>query len=152
MKSALIALALLAAPAAAHAQVAAATMPNTFDGPARGAPVQPVQPVQPAAPVVAATPANPQSEATVRKIIADAQAGTMDYSIMTDTLAERIRPQAAQVTPIIQSLGAIQTFEFAGSQEGADMFLVRFANAATQWIIGFDDAGKVDALLFRPAE
>lgn len=149
MKSALIALALLAAPAAAHAQVAAATMPNTFDGPARGAPVQPVQP---AAPVVAATPANPQSEATVRKIIADAQAGTMDYSIMTDTLAERIRPQAAQVTPIIQSLGAIQTFEFAGSQEGADMFLVRFANAATQWIIGFDDAGKVDALLFRPAE
>ncbi|MBL0968450.1 MAG: hypothetical protein IBJ02_05010 [Brevundimonas sp.] len=149
MKSALIALALLAAPAAAHAQVAAATMPNTFDGPARGAPVQPVQP---AAPVVAATPANPQSEATVRKIIADAQAGTMDYSIMTDTLADRIRPQAAQVTPIIQSLGAIQTFEFAGSQEGADMFLVRFANAATQWIIGFDDAGKVDALLFRPAE
>lgn len=149
MKSALIALALLAAPAAAHAQVAAATMPNTFDGPARGAPVQPVQP---AAPAVAATPANPQSEATVRKIIADAQAGTMDYSIMTDTLADRIRPQAAQVTPIIQSLGAIQTFEFAGSQEGADMFLVRFANAATQWIIGFDDAGKVDALLFRPAE
>ena len=149
MKSALIALALLAAPAAAHAQVAAATMPNTFDGPARGAPVQPVQP---AAPVVAATPANPQSEATVRKIIADAQAGTMDYSIMTDTLADRIRPQAAQVTPIIQSLGAIQTFEFAGSQEGADMFLVRFANAATQWIIGFDDVGKVDALLFRPAE
>ena len=149
MKSTLIALALLAAPAAAHAQVAAATMPNTFDGPARGAPVQPVQP---AAPVVAATPANPQSEATVRKIIADAQAGTMDYSIMTDTLADRIRPQAAQVTPIIQSLGAIQTFEFAGSQEGADMFLVRFANAATQWIIGFDDAGKVDALLFRPAE
>lgn len=149
MKSALIALALLAAPAAAHAQVAAATMPNTFDGPARGAPAQPVQP---AAPVVAATPANPQSEATVRKIIADAQAGTMDYSIMTDTLADRIRPQAAQVTPIIQSLGAIQTFEFAGSQEGADMFLVRFANAATQWIIGFDDAGKVDALLFRPAE
>lgn len=149
MKSALIALALLAAPAAAHAQVAAATMPNTFDGPARGAPAQTVQP---AAPVVAATPANPQSEATVRKIIADAQAGTMDYSIMTDSLAERIRPQAAQVTPIIQSLGAIQTFEFAGSQEGADMFLVRFANAATQWIIGFDDAGKVDALLFRPAE
>ncbi|MGQ3039276.1 MAG: hypothetical protein ACT6SD_00100 [Brevundimonas sp.] len=149
MKSALIALALLAAPAAAHAQVAAATMPNTFDGPARGAPAQAVQP---AAPVVAATPANPQSEATVRKIIADAQAGTMDYSIMTDSLAERIRPQAAQVTPIIQSLGAIQTFEFAGSQEGADMFLVRFANAATQWIIGFDDAGKVDALLFRPAE
>lgn len=149
MKSALIALALLAAPAAAHAQVAAATMPNTFDGPARGAPAQPVQP---AAPAVAATPANPQSEATVRKIIADAQAGTMDYSIMTDTLADRIRPQAAQVTPIIQSLGAIQTFEFAGSQEGADMFLVRFASAATQWIIGFDDAGKVDALLFRPAE
>lgn len=149
MKSALIALALLVAPAAAHAQVAAATMPNTFDGPARGAPAQVVQP---AAPVVAATPANPQSEATVRKIIADAQAGTIDYSIMTDTLADRIRPQAAQVTPIIQSLGAIQTFEFAGSQEGADMFLVRFANAATQWIIGFDDAGKVDALLFRPAE
>ncbi|MCC2675355.1 MAG: hypothetical protein K0R58_2302, partial [Ramlibacter sp.] len=27
-----------------------------------------------------------------------------------------------------------------------------FATAATQWIIGVDESGKVAALLFRPAE
>lgn len=149
MKSALIALALLAAPAAAHAQVAAATVPNTFDRPAGAAPAAPAATPAPAR---ATAPANPQSEATIRKIISDAAAGTMDYSIMTDTLAAQVRPQEAQVRPIIQSFGALQSVEFVGSQEGADLFLVQFANAATQWIIGFDDAGKVDALLFRPAE
>ncbi|WP_343790374.1 hypothetical protein [Brevundimonas kwangchunensis] len=147
MKSALIALALLAAPAAAHAQVAAATVPNTFDAPATQA-----APAAPAAPARATTPANPQAEATLRKIIADATAGAMDYTIMTETLADQVRPQEAQVTPLIQSFGALQSVEFVGSQEGADLFNVRFANAATQWFIGFDDAGKVDALLFRPAE
>ena len=27
-----------------------------------------------------------------------------------------------------------------------------FANAATEWVIGFNEADKVAALLFRPAE
>lgn len=146
MKPLLIAAALLLVPAAAHAQVAAATMPNSFDAPAPAA--------RAAAPVVAAapTPTNPRSEDVLRDIIAGAQAGTIDYALMTDDLATRIRAQETAIRPLIEGFGPVQAVDFVGSQDGADLFAVTFSNAATQWVIAFNDADKVAALLFRPAE
>lgn len=141
MKSLLIAAALVLAPAAAHAQAAAAALPNTFDRPVQTASV-------PAAPA----PADARSEATLRTIIAGAQAGALDYTLLTDDLAGKVREQEAALTPLIQSFGALKTIEFVGSQEGADLFGVIFANAPTQWVIGFNAEGKVAALLFRPAQ
>lgn len=146
MKLLLIAAALALAPAVAQAQAAAGSVPNTFDRPAQSAP----RPAAPAVPA-ATTPANPQSEQTLRDFIAGAQAGTIDYSVMTDDLAGKVREQEAQVLPVIRGFGALQAVDFAGSQDEADLFAVVFANAATQWIIGFDEHGKVAALLFRPA-
>ena len=146
MKQLLIAAALLLIPAAAQAQVAAASVPNSFDRPA-------ARTQQPApAPAAPATPANARSEEVLRDIIAGGQAGTIPYALMTDDLAGKVREQEAAVLPLLQGFGAIQALDFVGSQEGADLFAVTFATAATQWIIGFNDAGKVDALLFRPAE
>jgi hypothetical protein len=160
MKPYLIAAALLllpaAAPTAALAQVAAATMPNSFDGPAQpraAVPAAPavVAPVQPAVPVVTA-PANPRSEDVLREIIAGAQAGTINYGLMSDDLAARVRSQETAIQPLIVGFGPVQAVDFVGSQNGADLFAVTFANAATQWVIGFNEADKVAALLFRPAE
>lgn len=151
MKLFLIAAALTLAPVAAQAQVAAATVPNTFDRPATAARA-PAQAPAPARAPMATAPANAQSETTLRAIITGAQSGAIDYGLLTDTLAVRVREQEAQMTPLIQGFGALQSVTFIGSQEGADLFAVRFANAATEWFIGFDDAGKVDGLLFRPAE
>ena len=147
MKSLLIAAALVLAPAAAHAQVAAAALPNTFDRPVQTASV-------PAAPALGAAPApaDARSEATLRAIIAGAQAGALDYTLLTDDLAGKVREQEAALTPLIRSFGAVQTVEFVGSQEGADLFGVIFANAPTQWVIGFNAEGKVAALLFRPVQ
>lgn len=150
--------ALLIAPAA-QAQVAAATVPNTFDRPASAAPA-PVRAAAPAAAAQAAapaapvstTPANARSEELLRDIIAGAQAGTMPYALMTDDLAGKVREQEATVLPLIRGFGAVQALDFTGSQSGADMFAVNFANAATQWIVGIDESGKVAALLFRPAQ
>ena len=159
MKPLLIAAALLLAPAAAQAQVAAASMPNSFDRPASQA--VPAQPSAPPAPAVApasapaspvsTTPANARSEEVLREIIAGGQAGTLPYAMMTDDLAGKLREQESGVLPLLKSFGAIQAFDFVGAQDGADMFAVTFATAATQWIIAFDDSGKVAALLFRPA-
>ena len=146
MKPLLIAAALWLAPAAAQAQVAAATVPNTFDRPAQAAPVRPSTP--PPAP----TPANARSEEVLRAIIAGAQAGAIDYSVMTDDLAGKVREQEAQIQPLIQGFGLVQAVDFVGSQDGADLFAVTFAHAATQWVLGFDDTDKVAILLFRPAE
>ena len=140
MKPLLIAAALLLLPAGARAQVAAASMPNSFDGPVR------------AAPVAAPAPANPRAEAVLRDIIAGAQAGTIDYALMSDDLAARVREQEATIQPLIAGFGPVQAVDFVGSQNGADLFAVIFANAATEWVIGFNEADKVAALLFRPAE
>jgi hypothetical protein len=161
MKPLLFAAALLlvpvAAPTVALAQVAAGTMPNSFDRPAGQATrppavaaVAPVATPQPPAPL-STTPANPRSQEVLRVIIAGGQAGTLPYMLMTDDLASKVRAQEAGILPLLQGFGAIQALDFVGSEEGADLYAVTFATAATQWIIGFNDAGKVDALLFRPA-
>ncbi len=146
MKPLLIAAALLLLPAGAQAQVAAASMPNSFDSPVRVAQTAPAAAV-PAAPA----PAHPRAEAVLRDIIAGAQAGTIDYALMSDDLAARVREQEATIQPLIAGFGLVQAVDFVGSQNGADLFAVIFANAATDWVIGFNEAGKVAALLFRPA-
>ena len=148
MKPLLIAaLAVLLTPAAALAQVAAATVPNSFDQPARPA----TAPVQ-GAPAAPPTPANPRSEEVLRTLIGSAQSGAMDYALMTDELATKIRAQAATTTPLVQGFGAIQAVDFVGVEQGADLYLVTFAHQTTQWIIGMNPDGKVGALLFRPAQ
>ena len=147
MKPLLIATALLLLPAGAQAQVAAASMPNSFDGPVRVAQAAP-----PAAAPAARAPAHPRAEAVLRDIIAGAQAGTIDYAVMTEDLAGKVREQEAAIQPLIAGFGPVQAVDFVGSQNGADLFAVIFANAATEWVIGFNEADKVAALLFRPAE
>ena len=146
MKPLLIAAALLLLPAAAQAQVAAASMPNSFDAPAPAARAAPA--VAPAAPA----PTNPRAEDVLREIIAGAQAGTVNYSLMTDDLAARLRAQEATIRPLIEGFGPVQAVDFVGTQDGADLFAVTFTSAATQWVIAFNEADKVAALLFRPAQ
>ncbi len=146
MKPLLIAAALLLLPATAQAQVAAGSLPNSFDAAAQ--PPRAAAPAIPAAPA----PANPRAEEVLRDIIAGAQAGTIDYSLMSDDLAARVREQETTIQPLIAGFGPVQAVDFVGNQNGADLFAVTFANAATQWVIGFNEADKVAALLFRPAE
>lgn len=139
----------------AQAQVAAGALPNTFDDPAaraRAATAAPTPTPAAPAPALASEPANAASEDILRTLIASAQAGAMDYALMTDDLAAKVREQEATVTPIIESFGALVAVDFVGSRDRNDLFSVTFANAATEWVIGVDDAGKVAALLFRPAE
>lgn len=137
------------APSAARPSAgAAATLPNTFDRPAQAAPT----PV-PAAPV--ATPSDPAkvaaAETALKKTIAAFQSGTPNYADMTPDLAAKVREQAATVTPLVKGFGALMGVTHVATENGAELFLVMFANAPTQWIVGQDDAGKITALLFRPA-
>lgn len=142
----------LIAPAAASAQNlgAAGTLPNTFDRPASAAPAPAAAPQT--APAEASDPAHvAATEAALKATIAAMQAGTPNYAAMTPDLAAKVREQAATVTPLIQSFGALNGLSHAGTQNGAELFLVMFANAPTQWIINLTPEGKINALLFRPA-
>ncbi len=156
MKPLLIAAALLLAPVAAQAQVAAGSVPNTFDRPAQPAraPARPAvaAPVATAETPMLPTPANARSEEVLREIIAGAQAGALDYTLMSADLATQVRAQEATVLPLLQGFGVVQAVDFVGNQSGADLYAVTFATAATEWVIGFNEADKVAALLFRPAE
>jgi hypothetical protein len=148
VKTLLTALVQFAAPlaaGAASAQEAAATLPNTFDRPAAVAPTG-------APPAADSDPARAAAaEAALRVQIAAFQAGAPDYEAMTPGLAEAVRGQAAAVTPLIQGFGDLMALEYVGTENGAELFMVLFDKAATQWIIGLDAEGKLGAMLFRPA-
>lgn len=142
-----------APPAAASATGgAAATLPNTFDGP--GAPARaPAAPVAQAAPAAVA-PRDPAeiaaSEAALRTAIAAIQNGAPNYADMTTTVATRLRSQAPTIIPLITGFGALKAIEYVGQENEAELFVVMFEKAPTQWIIGRDASGKIAALLFRP--
>lgn len=138
------------APAAAPSG-AAATLPNSFDGPAARTMAPPASP----APAAAEAPSDPAkvaaAETMLKKTIAAMQTGTPNYADMTSDLAEKVRAQAGNVLPLFQQLGALQTVSHVGAQDGAELFSVIFASAPTQWIIALNPEGKIVALLFRPA-
>ncbi len=161
----LAAAALLAAAAPAMAQStqtpaggapAAARLPNTFDNPsaaaaARTAPA-PQTPPQSAPTPEPVDPARAAAAETIlKKTIAAMQAGSPNYADMTADLAGKVREQSTAITPLIQSFGAVSSVTHVGVENGAELFLVEFANQRTQWIIAQDDGGKIVALLFRPA-
>ncbi len=53
---------------------------------------------------------------------------------------------------MIKGFGAVQAVDFMAHTTAPDVYAVTFAQAATQWLIGFNDDGKIAALLFRPIE
>jgi len=137
-----------ASPTAPRPGVAAATLPNTMDAPAARA----TTPATAPAPTQSSPQAVAAAEAALRKTIAAAQAGSLNYADMTDNLAAQVRAQATRITPVIQGFGAVQTVEHRGRENNAELFLVTFANARTQWILGQNPQGKISVLLFRAAE
>jgi hypothetical protein len=136
-------LALCLAPAVALAQTgpAAATLPNSFDRIS----------VSATAPDIVEAMADDRSEPALRDFIAGANAGAIDTSGLSDDLATAIAAQSDRITPLIQGFGPVEAVTFISKQDGADVFSVLFANADTQWVIGFNEAGKIGLLLFRPA-
>lgn len=153
LKSLVLGAAVLLAPAPVLAQTAAGSVPNSFDGPAAQAAPSPAPRSQGPASTPAASPADVEkAETALRGVITAIQGPGLDYSVFTDNLASQIRQQSAQVTPLIKSFGALQAVEHQRPEGQAQLFRVTFENQATDWLIGFDDAGKIAALLFRPAE
>ncbi|HEV7227773.1 hypothetical protein [Brevundimonas sp.] len=145
MKTVLVVLTALAAgmagTAAAQETVAAGRIQNTFDGTGR----------QTAVAVPARSEPDPRSEPAIRAFIGGLQTGTVDWNAFTPNVAEQMRPGEAQAVEVVRSLGALESVEWFQHRDGADHYLVRFENADTQWIIGFDEDDRIAALLFRPA-
>ena len=160
-----LAAALLLTPRLALAQsgAAAGAVPNSFDAPAQthgqargqtqGQAQGQTQTVRPgSAASDAQAPDVARSQEALRGVIAAAQGAGFDYSVFTPDLASKIRQQAAQVTPLIKSFGALKSVDYQRQEGEAQLFKVTFDNQVTEWMIGFDADDKIAALLFRPAQ
>lgn len=125
---------------------AAATLPNSFDGPAVPRPGIPV-----AAPGNQVTEAQ-MAEAALRAVIAQMQSGELDLALFTPDLGRQIESQMTTFTPLVQGFGPLRTLAAEGAMaNGAGQYSVVFENAETQWLIGLEEGGLIAALLFRPA-
>ncbi len=126
---------------------AAATLPNSFDGP-RAAPTAPTP--LPAAPAGQVSDVQ-MAEAALRSIIGQLQAGDIDESLFTPDAGQRLNSQLGAVTPMIKAYGELLSIEPRSGADQVGQFLVTFENAATQWRIGLEEGGLVAAVLFREA-
>lgn len=91
------------------------------------------------------------AEATLREVIAAAQDGEFVHPDMSESVAAQMAAQQATLVPLVQGFGAIREVQYAGLENYAEHFLVAFDNALTEWVIGFNDDGKIGILRFRPA-
>lgn len=138
------------------AGMAAATLPNAFDNPAGAAQgaVRPAAPDPTAPPEAEAAQIGPdvkRAEEALRAVVAGVQGDTLNYAMFSEDLGTRIRGQAATLTPLIKGFGALNEVVYVGQEQGAELFALDFANARTQWIIGFNAEDEIALLLFRPA-
>ncbi len=130
---------------------AAATLPNTFDGPSAATAVAAPLPPPVVAPTQEEVTQADMAEGALRAVIGDLAQGRIDDALFTPELASRLRPQLSTLRPVVQGFGEIGQIEPQGVSNGATQFLVTFENAVTQWVVGLNDEGRVSALLFRPA-
>ncbi|MGH6741205.1 MAG: alpha/beta hydrolase, partial [Bradyrhizobium sp.] len=90
------------------------------------------------------------TERPLRAAIADLTLGDPNFSAMEPSLQRALAQQLQATTALLQKFGPVQKVEFAGTQDGADLYTVTFQNGATTWGIGVSPAGKVAVLFFRP--
>ena len=95
--------------------------------------------------------ADPGSEATLRRLIGELQAGNPDYSRMSAGMADATRQQLPQLQSALKGLGAIRSVAFKGvGPGGADIYEVKFASGALEYRITVDAGGKIVAANVRP--
>jgi hypothetical protein len=84
-------------------------------------------------------------------VIAEAQAGAIDYSRMGLAVAAGIRARSGAIRGIFDKLGPLKSVTFQGrGGRGADIFLAEFAKGRTEWRIMLGDGGRIAALTFQP--
>lgn len=104
----------------------------------------------PAAPDANRAP-NAASETAVRRLTDEALRGQIDYDLLTDEFAARVRVQEAGLRQMFAQLGSLQSITRVGvDEQGRDIFDARHANGSLRWSIQLTPDGKVaSAVVFR---
>ena len=93
----------------------------------------------------------PGSKDAVLRGIAAMQEGAPNYERMSVALAAKVRHQIAQLHPMLNALGAVESIFFRGVGPGGyDIYGVKFANGSAEIRLLLGAEGKVDDVIFRP--
>ena len=95
--------------------------------------------------------AAPGSEAALRRMIGELQAGKPDYDQMSPGLAQATRQQLPQLQSTIVGLGTLESVKFTGvGPGGADIYQVKFEKGTLEYRIWLGLDGKVDSANVHP--
>ncbi|MFS2177655.1 MerR family transcriptional regulator [Rhizobium pisi] len=90
------------------------------------------------------------SEALLRRVIAEHQSGEVDYDRMVPALADAGREQMSIIRADLERAGALRSISFKGvSSDGWDVYDVAFENAAMEWRFVLAADGRFSGLFFR---
>jgi hypothetical protein len=90
-------------------------------------------------------------EPVLRRLIADAAQGRIDYRTMTPQLAEAVRAQAAAAQSELTALGPLKSVTLeATDRSGAEYYRTDFQNGALEWALAFDPKGLIANAKYRP--
>lgn len=94
---------------------------------------------------------HPDREASIRRYVESLEKGAPNYGEMNAAQAAEVRQQAPQILQLIADLGALKSVTYDhGTEDGADVYLVRFEHGQAEWTIGpLNSDGKVQSRSFR---
>jgi len=97
--------------------------------------------------------AAPGSEAAVRRLITELQAGKPNYDLMSPDLANATRQQLTGIQSMLNGMGALQSVVFKGvGPGGADIYQLNFEKASIDYRVWLSADGKVDSANMRPSD
>lgn len=90
-------------------------------------------------------------EASIRRYVESLEKGAPNYDEMNAAQAAEVRQQAAQILQLVKDFGALKSVTYDhGTEDGADVYLVRFDHGQAEWTIGpLNSDGKVQSRSFR---
>jgi hypothetical protein len=93
----------------------------------------------------------PDSEAILRRLIAEHQRGEPDYERMTAPTANAARAQIALIRTDLAPHGALQGVSFKGVGKGGwDVYEVHFEHGDMEWRFALASNGRVGGIVLRP--
>ena len=87
----------------------------------------------------------------LRRLIADAAQGKLQYRTMTRDLVAAVRPQATLAQAELAALGALKSVTFVAiDRSGAELYRTIFERGALEWAFSVDANGLIANAQFRP--
>ena len=94
---------------------------------------------------------HPDREASVRRYVESLERGAPNYEEMDAAEAADVRQELPQLLQLVKGMGALKSITYEhGTEDGADVYLVRFEHGQAEWTIGPLSAdGKVQKRFVR---